>query len=111
MKVLYRLFAFVLAALYLLAPAALVFAQVNPYPPPTCFITLNTSSIGVGGSVTLTWQSTNATGGAITNIGNVGPNGSINLLPSSAAYTTYVGSFTGPGGTANCQATVAVNSS
>lgn len=103
-----RLLATFLALGYLLAPAALIFAAT---PPPTCFITVNPTSIGVGGSVTVTWTSTFATGGAITNIGNVGPAGSINLLPSSAAITTYYGAFTGTGGNANCQASVAVNSS
>jgi len=82
----------------------------SPGARPTCFITVNPSSISVGGSVTVTWQSINATAGAITNIGNVGPNGSINLLPSSNSITTYFGAFTGPGGTTNCQASVAVNS-
>jgi len=110
-RALYGFFAFSLATLYLLAPAALAFAQTTSIPPPTCYIQLNTSSISVGGSVTVSWSSTNATGGAITNIGNVPPSGSINLLPSSASYTTYVGAFTGPGGTANCQATLTVNSS
>jgi hypothetical protein len=76
--------------------------------PPTCFITVTPTSINVGGTVTVRWSSTNATAGAITNVGNVGPSGSIQLLPSSAARTTYLGSFTGPGGTANCQGFVTV---
>jgi hypothetical protein len=82
----------------------------SPGARPTCNIIVNPSSIGVGGSVTVQWASTNATAGAITNIGNVGVSGSINLLPSSAPQTTYFGSFTGPNGTANCQATVTVSS-
>ncbi len=86
-------------------------AATSSKVPPTCQIIVNPTSISVGGSVTVSWTSTNATAGAITNIGNVGPTGSINLLPSSAAVTTYFGAFTGPGGTANCQASVAVNSS
>src|SRR5581483_2831963 len=125
-----RVFAGLFVGLYIVATIALpvtAFAQVGgpvaPHPilcpqgsvanaqgqcvsaksvPPTCFITVNPTSISVGGSVTVTWQSTNATAGAITNIGNVGPSGSINLLTSSAG-ATYFGSFTGPGGTANCQ--------
>ncbi|HEV8666544.1 MAG TPA: hypothetical protein VN665_01700 [Candidatus Paceibacterota bacterium] len=102
-----RVFAGVLALGYLLAPAALIYAAA---PPPQCQITVTPSSISVGGSVTVKWTSVNATAGAITNIGNVGPSGSINLLPSSAAVTTYFGAFTGPGGTTNCQASVAVSS-
>lgn len=112
-----KLSAFSLAVGYLLAPFALIsaalpapaFAQINPNPQPTCFINVKPSSINVGGSATVTWTSTNATVGAITNIGNVGPSGSINLLPSNLGPTTYYGAFTGPGGTANCQATVGLN--
>lgn len=96
-----------LAVGYLLMPASFIYAAT---PPPTCQILVKPTSINIGGSVTVKWTSTNATAGAITNIGNVGPNGSINLLPSSAAITTYFGAFTGPGGTTNCQASVAVSS-
>ncbi len=107
MKMLMQLFGFSAIVFYLLAPSALVFAAS---PAPTCTITVTPSSINVGGSITLRWSSTNATGGAITNVGNVGPSGSANLLPSSAAFTTYIGSFSGPGGTTNCSATVQVGS-
>ncbi len=107
MKLLKRLFAFGVISFYMLGPSAIVFAAS---PAPTCTMSVTPSSIAVGGSVTLKWSSTDATGGAITNVGNVGPSGSKNLLPSSAAFTTYIGSFTGPGGTANCSATVQVGS-
>ena len=118
MKLLSRLLGFGAICFYLLTPSVVVFAQVmnpslvnvNAVVPPTCHLKLNTSSISIGGSVTLSWTSTNATSGAITNVGNVGPSGSINLLPSNAARTTYIGSFTGPGGTANCSVTVNVSS-
>ncbi len=81
-------------------------------PPPTCIMNVNPGIISVGGAITLSWQSANATGGTITSVGSVGPSGSINLLPSSASYTTFVGTFTGPSGvTVSCQATVQVNSS
>jgi hypothetical protein len=119
-RILARVFAGLLALGYLLAPAALIFAAT---PPPTCQILLSNAApsiygptgspsltINVGDSVTVSWMSTNATAGAITNIGNVGPTGSINLLPSSAIVTTYFGAFTGPGGTTNCQASVMVDS-
>lgn len=107
MKTISRLFGFAAIAFYLFAPSAIVFAAT---PPPTCQLSLNTTNINIGDSVTLKWTSTNATSGAITQVGNVGASGSVNLLPSSAAYTTYVGSFTGAGGTANCSATVYVSS-
>lgn len=106
-----RLSAGALALMYLLAPAGLIFATTtSATPKPTCRITVSPTSIQVGGTVTVKWTSTNATAGAITNIGNVGPTGSINLLPSSNAVTTYYGAFTGPGGTTNCTASVAVSS-
>ena len=80
-------------------------------PPPQCTITVNPSSITVGGTVVVHWTSINASAGTITHIGNVGLNGSINTLPSSAAQTTFVGTFTGSGGTATCSATVTVTTS
>ena len=111
MRVLHKLFAFVAIAFYIIAPSAVVFAQTSSIQRvPTCQLYLKPATISIGGSVTLSWTSTNAASGAITNVGNVGPSGSKNLLPSSAAYTTYIGSFTGPGGTANCSATVTVSS-
>jgi hypothetical protein len=79
--------------------------------PPTCNITVKPTSIQVGGTITLSWTSTNSTGGAITNVGNVGPSGLTQLLPNSNKQTVYVGAFNGTGGTANCQATVTVNTS
>lgn len=82
--------------------AAPAFAAVVP----TCTITLSSYNISLGGSITIKWTSTNADGGAITNVGNVGPSGSKNIIPTRT--TTYIGSFTGAGGTANCQATVTI---
>lgn len=96
-------FALIVGSLFL--PGLIALAQTNK---PTCRITITPTQISPGGSITLKWTSTNATGGAITGVGNVGPEGSKNLLPSTAAQTTYYGSFTGTGGTANCQATVRV---
>src|SRR6185312_10803614 len=115
MKALWRIsvraFAGIFLWLFVFVNAAFPMSAFAATPPPRCEIIVNPTTIPVGGSVTVKWQSINATAGAITNIGNVSPSGSINLLPSSAAVTTYFGAFTGPGGTANCQASVAVNAS
>ncbi|MDO8548110.1 MAG: pilin [bacterium] len=109
MKSLMRLWAFLLIVSYgaTLALPAVALAVVAPFP--TCAITITPSVVEAGGSATLTWRSTNATTGAITNIGNVDPNGSRQILPpTTAQITVYVGSFTGPGGTANCVASVQI---
>lgn len=91
----------------LLLPAA-AFAATPP-PFPTCNLFINPSVIGPGDTTNIRWTSTNATGGAITNVGNVGPSGSKAIIPPPAQIVTYVGSFTGPGGTANCQASVQIS--
>jgi len=85
-------------------------STTQKYPPPSCILNLNTTVIPPGGSVTLTWESQNATGGSITGVGPVGPSGSINLLPSiQQQSTTFIGTFTGLGGTAQCSATVQIS--
>lgn len=110
MKSLMRLWAFSLIVTYfatLLVPAV---ALAVTAPPPSCSISITPSVIEAGGSATLKWTSTNATGGAITNVGNVGPSGNTQILPpTTSQVTTYIGSFTGPGGTANCTASVQIS--
>lgn len=77
---------------------------------PTCSLSVSKGTISLGGSITLKWTSANATAGAITGVGNVSvPSGSKNLIPTQS--TTYVGSFSGTGGTANCTASVSISSS
>ncbi len=96
-----------------LAAVLLFFVSLQPTMaqtrPPTCALTVTPGVIYIGESVTLRWQSSNATVGTITNVGSVSANGSINLLPSSAAVTRYVGTFTGPGGKVECAASVVVS--
>ena len=115
MRVLHKLFAFFAIAFYLLSPAAIVFAQdtgfsrtatTTPATAVTCKLTLSASSIIVGNSAKLSWTSTHATAGAITNIGNVATSGVATVHPSQT--TTYIGSFSGPNGTANCSITIRV---
>ncbi|HUD02987.1 MAG TPA: pilin [Candidatus Paceibacterota bacterium] len=117
MKALHKLFAFVAIAFYILSPATIVFAQGNGFlktatstspTAVTCKLTLSALSITVGSSAKLSWTSTNATSGAIVGVGNVGPSGSTTVQPSQA--TTYIGSFTGTTGTANCSITLRVGS-
>src|SRR5437870_4512831 len=91
-------------------PLTALAATTTPHAaPPTCSMQVTPSSINVGGSVTLKWASTDATGGTITGVGSVAPQGQINLLPSSASQTVFVGTFVGPGGSAQCSATVSVS--
>ena len=77
-------------------------------PPPTCTLTANPSTIAVGSSTVLTYNSTNATSGSIDNgVGAVGISGTKTVAP--AVTTKYTATFTGNGGTVACSATVTVN--
>lgn len=92
-----------LAAALALAP---VLAQAQA-PKPTCVIYAPSAS---GRSVNLAWQSANATQGSITGVGSVGPSGTRAVVPLPPA-TLYVGTFTGPGGTATCSFAIKVTAS
>lgn len=83
---------------------------VQPKAPPTCSLIASPGSINQGDSASLNWTTTgDATSMTITNIGNVNTgNGSRTVTPGSS--TTYVGTVSGQGGTATCQATVLVAS-
>ncbi len=80
----------------------------GPAALPTCTMSITPSVVSPGGSITLTWSSTNATGGTITGLGSVAPSGRTNLVVPLNPSTTFLGTFTGSGGTAQCQATVRV---
>jgi len=80
-----------------------------PPPTPTCALNGVPASISLGNSAALSWTTTNATSLSIDNaVGSVTPvpSGSTNVSPT--ATTTYTGSVTGPGGTANCSTTITV---
>ncbi len=78
---------------------------VQEQQAPSCSISANPSSVQSGGSSTLTWSSTNATSASLDQgIGDVDLHGSRSVSPSGT--TTYTLNVTGPGGSANCQATV-----
>ena len=113
MKFIARFFAAAVIITYL--SPVLVFAQATTstttagsVAPPRCAMRAVPSVISPGGSIALQWSSINAEGGTITGVGGVGPSGSINLLPSNAPQSVFVGTFTGAGGTATCSATVQV---
>ena len=76
-------------------------------PPPVCTISVNVSAILSGQSAVLSWSSSNATSASLSGFGNVGVNGSVQVTPNSS--TTYVLTVFGPGGSANCQASIVVN--
>ncbi|OGD70403.1 hypothetical protein A3I18_02770 [Candidatus Campbellbacteria bacterium RIFCSPLOWO2_02_FULL_35_11] len=85
----------------------LIVNNTPPPQPPTCTMSANPTTIGVGGSSTLSWTSNNATSAVINNgVGSVPTNSFAVVAPNQT--TTYTGTFTGPGGTAVCQATVTV---
>ncbi|GEM_PF-5972360 len=81
---------------------------VTAPPLPTCTLTANPATITQGQSSSLSWLSANATSASLDQgIGSVNTSGSTLVMPS--ATTTYTLSVTGPGGAANCTATVSVN--
>ncbi len=76
--------------------------------PPTVSMSANPTTINQGQSSTLNWSSANATGCNIDNgVGSVAVNGSTSVSPS--ANTTYTITCSGPGGSAQSSAAVAVN--
>jgi len=82
-----------------------------PAPSPMPTVTLNASptSVNAGGTVTLSWSSTNATDLDIEpGIGKVAPQGSTPANPTQT--TTYTITATGAGGTATATARVSVAS-
>jgi hypothetical protein len=88
---------------------AVVSLTVTVPPPPVCSLAPNPASIQQGGASTLSWVTANAATLTIDQgIGAVSPvaSGSRSVSPSSTS--TYAAVVTGPGGTANCSATLAV---
>ena len=72
---------------------------------PVCTINASSYSVRLGGTVNLTWSSQYATAGTITSLGNGALYGSQGVIPTGEG-TTYVGTFTGPGGTGTCSVRV-----
>jgi peptidoglycan-associated lipoprotein len=77
-------------------------------PPPTITLTASPAAIEKGQSVTLSWRTTNATEVSIDGgIGTVEAAGSRTVQPSSS--TTYRARANGPGGVADAEARITVN--
>jgi peptidoglycan-associated lipoprotein len=84
-------------------------AQTIPAPTaqPTITLSASPTTVNPGGSVTLTWSSTNATDVSIDpGVGKVAVEGSTPVTPTES--TTYVATANGPGGTATANARVTV---
>ncbi len=81
---------------------------VTGTPTITAF-TASPASVGLGGTSTLSWSTTNTSSVAIDNnvLASGGPNGSQTVSPT--ATTTYTLTATGPAGTTTAQTTVTVN--
>ncbi len=79
-----------------------------PPPPaaPTASLSASPNSVEKGQSVTLTWQTTNATDISIDGVGAVQASGSQQVTPSDS--TTYTLTAKGPGGTQQATARVTV---
>lgn len=99
-----RVLVFAVALLFVALPSV-ASAQVAR---PTCIISASSGSVQVGQTTTLSWQSFNATAGNITSIGSVPLSGKQGVIPTPPK-TTYVGTFTGPGGSGVCSITIVVN--
>ncbi len=93
---------FFLFAFFFIAPVA------HAAVAPTCSMTTVPSSLVKGASFTLKWTSTNATSAVIPGpgLGNVKPIDQRNLIPVRS--TRFIGTFTGPGGKAVCEAIIVV---
>ncbi len=75
--------------------------------PPTCNLTAEPATVTAGQSVTLSWNSQNATGLELKpGLGQQQAEGSTSVTPSES--TTYTMSLTGTGGTGECSARVTV---
>ncbi len=80
-----------------------------PPPAPTVSASFNKSSITLGGSVRLSWSSTNATAcSGSPSIGSTATSGSKTYTPSSAGSFSVTVTCTGAGGSGNATASVTV---
>lgn len=80
-----------------------------PPPAPSCLLSITPNVIEIGATATLSWMSTNATAGSIDQeIGAVAPTGSASVTPGVTGTITYIGTFTGAGGSASCQTSITV---
>jgi hypothetical protein len=74
-------------------------------PAPTCTLTTSPSSIQSGQQSKLSWTSSDATSGSLSNIGSLSSlNSAMWVAPGMT--TAYTATFKGSGGSTNCVATV-----
>ena len=83
---------------------------VSKTPPPTITLSVNPASINPGQSVTVSWQSTNATSvsitataGSSTKTLTTSPQASGSVTDTPTQNTTYSGVATGPSGTSSTE--------
>ena len=96
-----------LLILALVAPS-FASAQAQAAPAPACRLFASATIVNYNTKVRLDWDSRNATGGYLTDVGAISPDGYAYVVPGK--NTTYAASFTGPGGTIVCRVAVAVRS-
>ena len=78
-----------------------------PTPAPTATLTANPNTINAGQPSTLTWNTTNATDVSIDSLGQVGPSGTVQVVPTES--TTYRLIAKNQSGTQEATARVTVN--
>lgn len=84
-----------------------IFVDEEPHEAPSCDIWASDTHIEEGDSVTLTWDSENASSASLSSIGSVGTDGSRTAYPDSTrTYTLTV--WSDEGGSAQCRVTVVV---
>jgi hypothetical protein len=87
--------------------AAGVASAMVPVAPVTASLSAQASQVNCGQSTQLDWKSSDAVAAAISNLGNVSPNGEQGVNPTHP--TTYELTAKGPGGTVEQSVTVNVN--
>src|SRR3989338_3003819 len=98
---------FGVAVLFALGPVSAVATTTPTSPRPTCVLSASRGSVELGKTVNLSWQSQYATQGFITSIGTVGTAGTQGVIPTGSG-TTYIGTFTGPGGAGTCSIAISI---
>ncbi len=81
--------------------------DVSVHQPPTVTLSASPQTVILGATSTLSWNSTHADTATIdSGIGNVSPNGSLQVVPQ--ATTNYTITVNGPGGSATASLTIEV---
>ncbi|MBI4128560.1 MAG: hypothetical protein HY460_00790 [Parcubacteria group bacterium] len=77
------------------------------YPQPSCWISASPTTVGSGGSSTLTWQSYNASQAILSDFGGVSLSGS-RIVSNLTAERIYSLSVSGQGGSNTCYTRISV---